>query len=393
LSSRHLGYVSATLTGAPQTAVTLSENDQAGHSTVTMATLPADGTLTVPQALTDLCTVRSRTLIATATTPSARQTASAALTTPACTTRLASAVATGARVGTSVSVRLRDRWGTGDLPVTICWQPPGGNTSCRPDRLATGEKQTAFQLPLPRIGGWLVTTYVPGGIHHQATIWASHPGPIRLLAAGDSEMQILDDDIGQDLAPYGVAVTSFAQPSTGLTNPFLLNWQNTARQLVKKIRPDISIVSMGANDGYPIGTGSDQINCCGEAWTAGYGQLVTRMARTLLQGQSATAYWFVLATPKPANFQEVFDDVNGGIRDAAHTLAGRLGLIDANAFFTPGNRYRNHMTVDGQGFTIHEPDGIHLGATADQFAAQLVVKQLLADRVLRRAAPPRSAAP
>jgi hypothetical protein len=58
-------------------------------------------------------------------------------------------------------------------------------------------------------------------------------------------------------------------------------------------------------------------------------------------------------------------------------------LIDANAFFTPGNRYRDFMTYQGRGFVIHESDGVHLSTASDTVAAQLVVHQMLADHIIR----------
>ncbi len=60
-----------------------------------------------------------------------------------------------------------------------------------------------------------------------------------------------------------------------------------------------------------------------------------------------------------------------------------MSLIDANAFFTPGNRYRDYMTYHGHGFVIHEPDGVHLSTSADAVANQLVINQMRADHVIR----------
>src|SRR5262249_37663143 len=102
-----------------------------------------------------------------------------------------------------------------------------------------------------------------------------------------------------------------------------------------------------------------------------------------LRGAAGRVYWFVLPTPRPGNFQRLFDAVNNGIRSAARRLPGRAALIDANALFTPGNRYRNYMVYHGQGLVIHESDGIHLSTAADRIDASLVVRRLLHDRLIR----------
>ena len=62
---------------------------------------------------------------------------------------------------------------------------------------------------------------------------------------------------------------------------------------------------------------------------------------------------------------------------------GRVGLIDLNAIFTPGNHYRNYMSYHGHGFVIHESDGVHISIGADAVAAQIVGERLRADRLIR----------
>lgn len=217
------------------------------------------------------------------------------------------------------------------------------------------------------------------------TVWVAYPsGHIRLLAAGDSEMQILDNLIAQDLAPHGATVSSDARISTGLTNSFFFNWPSEARRQASALRPDVSVVFMGANDGFSVaGPDGKQVACCGPVWSAGYANLASEMMAALLRGRGGRVYWFLLPAPRPANFRSVFDGVNRGIREAARRFSGRVALIDANAFFTPGNRYRDYMTYHGQGFGIHESDGIHLSPASDRIAAALILSQLRKDRVIR----------
>ena len=221
------------------------------------------------------------------------------------------------------------------------------------------------------------------GDHHAALVWASHrSGRILLLAAGDSEMQILDDFIAQDLRSHGVDVVSDARISTGLTKPAMFDWEAHARRQAASLRPDVTVMFIGANDGFDVAGPHGPVGCCGPDWSAGYGTLVARMMRTYLRGSSGRVYWFVLPTPRPGNFQSLFQGVNAGIRAAAARFPGRVSLIDAASFFTPGG-YRDFMTYHGHGFVIHEPDGIHLSDAADQVAAGLVTAQLVRDRVVR----------
>lgn len=380
-----MGYVAATVTGPAGASVEVSEQGAAGTTPIGVVQLSPSGTATIAQALTWSCDLRARTLIAATLPPAAPANATATATTPSCAHRLRAAIGARARAGSSIAVRLTDRWGIGGLPLTVCTTPPGGRRTCTPAQLAPGQSKLAVVIPAPRPGGWRISVETSYGFNHTTLVWASHPGgSIRLLAAGDSEMQILDGLLAQDLAGHGVNVTSDARISTSLSNPFFFNWQAHAAHQAPRLRPDVTVLVMGANEGYSVtGAGGHSIACCSAAWSAGYANLVAGMMRTYLRGAAGRVYWFLLATPRPANFRAVFDAVNAGIRAAAARFPGRVGLIDANSLFTPGNRYRDHMVYQGHGFTIHESDGIHLSAASDAVAATLVTRRLSADHVIR----------
>ena len=107
------------------------------------------------------------------------------------------------------------------------------------------------------------------------------------------------------------------------------------------------------------------------------------MMRSLLRGSAGRVYWFTLPAPVPGQYSGLFSAVNAGIRQAAREFRGRVSLIDGNAFFTPGNRYRDYMTYHGHGFVIHESDGVHLSIAADTVATQLVINRMRADHDIR----------
>jgi lysophospholipase L1-like esterase len=378
------GYVAATVTGPAGASVQVSEQGAAGTTPIGVVQLSSSGTATIAQALTWRCDVRARTLIAATLPPAAPANASATVTTPSCAQRLQLGLARRARVGASIAVRVTDRWGIGGLPLTVCTTPPGSRRTCIPAQLAPGQGRLAVAIPAPRPGGWRISVETSYGFERSTLVWASHPGgSIRLLAAGDSEMQILDGLLARDLAGHGVNVTSDARISTGLSNPFFFNWPAHAAHQAPLLRPDVTVLVMGANEGYSVTVGGHPVACCGAAWSAGYANLVARMMRTYLRGAAGRVYWFLLAAPRPANFRSVFDAVNAGVRAAAARFPGRVGLIDANSFFTPGNRYRDYMVYQGHGFTIHESDGIHLSAASDAVAATMVTRRLVADHVIR----------
>lgn len=378
------GYVRVTLSGSPRAQVQLSEQRAARATPIDVVTLSSSGTATLPRALTWQCGRRVRHLVATTLPPAGVAAAQATITTPACTRRLAAHIASRARVGGSIMIQLTDRWKLGGLALTICVTPPGGRRSCSPWYLRAGTASRVVRIGVARPGGWRATVRTRYGSPAGALVWVSHPGGhIRLLAAGDSEMQILDDFIAQDAAHYRVDVSSDARISTGLTNSFFFDWPEHARGQVATLRPDATVFFIGANDGFSVvGPGGRPVGCCGAEWSAGYADLVAEMMRIYLHGNLGRVYWFLLPAPRPANFQRLFDAVNAGIRAAAKRFPGRVSLIDANAFFTPGDRYRDYMVYHGRGFVIHEADGIHLSTASDAIDAAFVVRRLLADRII-----------
>jgi hypothetical protein len=268
--------------------------------------------------------------------------------------------------------------------VSYCVTAPGGTAGCSHISLPAGQRTATATLALPRIGDWSVALTADGANTVVRNIWVSHPGGrIELYAAGDSEMQYLDGDLSQALSPDRVRVTADARPATGLTKSFLFNWLTEARRKAAKLRPDVSIVSMGANDGYGLTGATGPVMCCGASWSAAYGVLAAKMMKALLRHGAGRVYWVLLAAPQPQPFPALIDAVNAGIRQAAARFPGHVGLIDANAFFTPGDQYRDTMTYNGQTFTIHETDGVHLSPAADTVLAQLIEQRLIADRVIR----------
>ncbi len=133
-------------------------------------------------------------------------------------------------------------------------------------------------------------------------VWAEHAsGRLRLYAAGDSEMQILDDFLRADLAPHGVGVREDARISTGLTKPFFFDWQAQARAQARSFQPDVSVVFMGANDGFSSPGAHGQILCCAYPWSTGYARLIAQMMRTCSAAAPAGSTGSPCPRPSPAS--------------------------------------------------------------------------------------------
>lgn len=200
----------------------------------------------------------------------------------------------------------------------------------------------------------------------------------RVLATGDSMIQIVDGFLKDRLAPKHVSVRSDARISTGLSKPSLLNWPAHARRQVASHHPDITIMFIGANDGFNFGS----VACCGRAWQKRYAKVASGMMRTYAQDGAGTVYWCLLPAPRGANFRRVFVAVNAALHRAVKRHPGTAQLIDLPKTFTPGYRFRQSISFGGRTQSVRQEDGVHLNAAGASIAATLMIRRMARGGVL-----------
>jgi hypothetical protein len=203
---------------------------------------------------------------------------------------------------------------------------------------------------------------------------------VRMLATGDSEIQGLDDILGATLGSRGVEVTGEAHISTGISKPFMFDWVKHAAAQAAASHPDITVMYVGANDGFPLPTPSGAISyCCGEAWVKAFARRTESIMSSYLRGGAGRVFWFTLPTPRNAAAQPVFRAINRAYAIAAGSFRRGVELIDLVRVFTPGGRYRQVMFYGGRTVDVREPDGYHLSLSGDAIAASIQVGRLRAD--------------
>jgi lysophospholipase L1-like esterase len=365
------GYIGLRVRSAPGVTVRIAE-----QSVPLVTVTTSSATTNLRRVTTWRCDRRVRIFTATSADG---QTASAQVRTPSCARRLVLAAPRRARVGRRVAVRLVDRWRLGALEARLCVGPPGGPARCRRERIASGRRAERTTFRALRPGGWRIRARTPYG-RATRTVRAAHPGGrIRLLATGDSMIQIIDGFLKQRLAPRGGRVRSDAHISTGISKPSLLDWGAQARRQAAT-RPDVVVMFLGANDGFPMG---DAACCNNEAWIAEYARRAGRMMESYGRGGRTRVYWLLLPTPRGGFFRETFPAVNAGIRRAAARARRDVRVIDLVQVFTPGGRYRDTMPVGGRRVRVRQSDGVHLNTTGASLAASIIIRTLRRERILR----------
>ena len=198
-----------------------------------------------------------------------------------------------------------------------------------------------------------------------------------LLVTGDSLSTPLDIELAQRLTPSGVNVIRDPHLATGISKTALVDWGRLAVTQVQNDKPDAVVVFIGANEGYPMpGPNGKSVSCCGPDWAAIYANRARQMMRTYMQGGTAHVYWLTVPTPRDSARQPIERAVNAAIKVAAQPFASRVQVIDTVPVFTPGDRYRDSMTVNGEPTIVRESDGIHLNDAGSSVAADIVAKAL-----------------
>jgi hypothetical protein len=206
-------------------------------------------------------------------------------------------------------------------------------------------------------------------------------GRLRLLATGDSQIQLIDSYLEQRLERRRkTSVRSDAHISTAISDPSRLNWVRKAKRQALAAKPDVTVVFIGANDGFPMGGAA----CCSAAWVAEYARRVQSMMRSYRRNGRSIVYWLTLPAPSEPSFARVFGAVNDAIRRAGERFDSGVRVLDIAKVFTPGGVFRRSMVFRGRRVTVRQGDGVHLSATGASIATTLIIDRLRADRVLPR---------
>ena len=378
LSTPETGWVGATIAGRHGATVEVFE--RVGGQDVPVKALPFGSADVIQDLRFDRwrCDRRSRTYVARSTRADGTPEESVAtVATPNCRLRLSLAARPARpRVGRLVGLDVKDFWKVGDVVVRLCVRAPGAREACRKADLATGKSTRRLRVRVTRPGRWSARLVRAGQTADRVAWTAKRPGGrLRVLATGDSMIQIIDSFLKQRLdSRPGVSVRSDAHISTGISKLGSFNWISAAKRQASSGHPDVTVMFLGANDGFPMKTpGGATADCCGDAWVAEYARRARQMMRAYLRQGAGRVYWLLLPTPRPANFAKVFRAVNEAHRRAARSFPDGVRLIDLVKVFSPGGRFRPRH---------RQADGIHLNTEGASITAGIIIRALRADGLI-----------
>ena len=200
-----------------------------------------------------------------------------------------------------------------------------------------------------------------------------------VLVTGDSMAQPLDAQVARDLAPKGIKVIRDAHIGTMISDTSIVDWGKLSALQTKQDKPDAIVMFMGANEGFPMNVGGREVKCCSAEWAAEYAYRARRMMDTYRRAGAARVYWLLLPAYRSAARNKIAHVVNAGLEAASGPYRAQVRLLDMGAIFTPGDKYRDAMPVDGRDQIVRQADGVHLNATGSRLAADDVLAAMRED--------------
>jgi lysophospholipase L1-like esterase len=278
-------------------------------------------------------------------------------------------------------VRRSSRNREGRYEAKLCIAPPALGWSCRKLVLRDGVRRVELRVRAEAPGRWLFEIRNGKQRIRRATRVVPRSGKLRVLVTGDSMAQIFDHYVADGLGG-SAAVRSEAYISTGLSKPSMLDWVAKSRSQARGVRPDVTIVFIGANDGFPMPTPSGATApCCDGSWVDEYARRAAKMMRAYRRGSLGRVYWLTLPAPRGGNIRTVFGPVNAAIRKAARRTRG-VKVVPIDRIFTPGFVYRDTLIWGGRSVHVRQGDGVHLNNAGASIAAQKTIRRLRANRIL-----------
>ncbi|MEY9891840.1 hypothetical protein ABIA31_005512 [Catenulispora sp. MAP5-51] len=204
---------------------------------------------------------------------------------------------------------------------------------------------------------------------------ATAADPLRILVTGDS----LSDFDGQQLSRVVAAehlpakVRVQARNGTGLTQPSVFDWSDEAAQDAADFDPDVVIMVLGANDGWPL-EGHDVGS---NAWNQEYARRVEAVSRDFIAGDpQRRVYWAGPPVPRSAPWIHIFARINDAVRAAVPNVPG-LRYVDVAGPTSDHGSYTDYLTDPaGHRILARQHDGIHFSFAGSVFPARIILTAL-----------------
>lgn len=200
----------------------------------------------------------------------------------------------------------------------------------------------------------------------------------KVLLVGDSDAVGVAGSLHRALG--GGDFVTVVKSASGLARPDFFDWPSTLAAAVKRERPAVVVVALGANDGQGL-RNRDGTWAVGHAptandaaWRAEYARRVAA-AMDLLAADGRRVVWVGVANHPSMSTRARLRQQDAVVRAEAKRRAGRVVYVDTWALFdTPDGAYTTSLVdaVDGVFKRVRAADGFHLNLAGVHILATAV---------------------
>jgi uncharacterized protein len=204
--------------------------------------------------------------------------------------------------------------------------------------------------------------------------------PLRVWVAGDSLAQVPGEGLERLTAKSIVVVGVESRLSTGLARPDLYNWYTRFEQVIAQVKPQVAVLSFGADDAHDYMAGVPGGRSVGPfgspAWIREYRRRVDGVTREF-NAAGIRTIWLGLPIPDGPGFKHSFPIVNAILEQVARAHAKLSTYVDTwHLLDSAHGKYTPYLRVRGELTLMRLPDGVHYTSAAGDLIAAQVLRQL-----------------
>jgi hypothetical protein len=184
--------------------------------------------------------------------------------------------------------------------------------------------------------------------------------PLTVWLAGDSMIgELADAFIGQETGNPAVRAFEDLQIGTGLARPDVYNWPAAVANALRRLEPQVVVLTFGANDDQDMMAGSRYLVRASPAWQAEYARRVALVMDEVTTGGRLLIWVEVPPVARP-RLQQTDQIIDGILRRQAATHPGVL-LVNPGPVVAPRGAFAQYLPVSGgQLVQVRASDGVHL---------------------------------
>ncbi|MEG4405289.1 DUF459 domain-containing protein [Microcoleus sp. MON2_D5] len=208
----------------------------------------------------------------------------------------------------------------------------------------------------------------------------------RFLFIGDSVMFDLGIQLQYTLKKkYNIADTKIDyKVSTGLNRIDYYDWYARTRQIINNYQPDVVIVFFGANDRQNITDFQGKAwVVMSKQWQKAYQERVEKYANLLDSSSVRKVYWIGQSIPNKSSYIKAFPIMNDIYKNASQSSSKIEYISTWETFGQAGKFVPVVANKSGKRGYVKNNDGLHFTSHGAQIISDLIVDQMVSDKILK----------